>query len=223
MDVNKGLFEKDALSAMTQMLDTKDYYVKIKVNAIILNIIKAGVFDLKDGQQHPYLQTLTNNGIIAQLFETIDMKDILKQTALYLSYLYKAAPIPIEYRRKIIMKLKSLNNKYYDSLAMLAECPGTDMNKNKVANAVKDKVQKYSDEKYMDQSRYWKDQDNKYKEEIKSKAKQVLAMIMQINNGKNSDQIARENSSSQQQLASSSSLQTYTPISNDPLLTKDQG
>ncbi|KAA6382918.1 MAG: hypothetical protein EZS28_021554 [Streblomastix strix] len=172
------------------MLDTKDYYVKFKINAIILNIIKAGLTGLKEGQQHPYLQILTNNGIVTQLFGTIDFDNILKQTALFLSYLYKATPIPTEYRRKIIKILKSLNIEYYDSLAMLAECPenhdtilednfyewvfqyeyfplpylhitllilklGSGTNKNKVANSVIDKVKKYSDDKYMDQSSYW--------------------------------------------------------------------
>ncbi|KAA6400913.1 MAG: hypothetical protein EZS28_003557, partial [Streblomastix strix] len=108
---------------MAKILDSEYEDVREKAIKIISDIIEAGKEGLKDGQQHPYRQQLSDDGTIAKLISIfVDKKNHnieynLRKT---LIYLFKAFPLPSEIRVDLIEYLKVVND--FNDLALLAEC-----------------------------------------------------------------------------------------------------
>ncbi|KAA6365743.1 MAG: hypothetical protein EZS28_038730 [Streblomastix strix] len=109
---------------MNKLIDSKDQEVINDVVWIIYWIIKAENKELKEGQQHPSNQILTNDGTVANLIRIIQDKDkenIHHDIALIFSYIFKTLPLPEDIKKQVLQQLKYHDD--FDEIAYLAECP----------------------------------------------------------------------------------------------------
>ncbi|KAA6372634.1 MAG: hypothetical protein EZS28_031838 [Streblomastix strix] len=192
------------IQTLIPVLKNKDEDLQSKILWAIIYIIRVRIREIKEGEQHPFLTPLTNDGTISQLIQII--KDGDEQPAQILAYLYKALALPFEIEKVVIEKLKRFPSNF-EELALLAECKdnhnqilakefenqlfeyesdslsslrlilnilkfGTNENKIKISNAIKDKVEKLAfqnDKNKIEEEEEYLDKEEK--EEIKLKAK----------------------------------------------------
>ncbi|KAA6375850.1 MAG: hypothetical protein EZS28_028622 [Streblomastix strix] len=116
-------------------------------------MIESGAKGLGEGQQHPFLQPLSNDGTVVNLIQLLKVRNKSNENELslhekfgiiskILANLFKATQIPSEIGLDAINILK--RNHDYTELVYLAENKvlilGSEQNKRKVAVAIKDKV-----------------------------------------------------------------------------------
>ncbi|KAA6358149.1 MAG: hypothetical protein EZS28_046325 [Streblomastix strix] len=107
---------------MIKILESEGYIILLKSAEIIINIIKAGLIELNEGQQHPYLQQLIDDGSVTKLVELFKLKKLDMahfKIAQMLSMIYKSRPLQLEIGENVIDQLKVHND--YKGLEFLAE------------------------------------------------------------------------------------------------------
>ncbi|KAA6395135.1 MAG: hypothetical protein EZS28_009338 [Streblomastix strix] len=125
VEQKRGLFVQGVIQSIIKILQSEDRLVRKKGSVIILNIIKLGVLGLKEQEQHPFLNSLTNDGTISEIIELFNdnnKKDIHGWIAHSLARLFKAQPLPNKINKKVILVIKDVQD--FDGLALLAECKG---------------------------------------------------------------------------------------------------
>ncbi|KAA6392428.1 MAG: hypothetical protein EZS28_012044 [Streblomastix strix] len=124
INIKKKLYFKRIIQQLIPIPESNDGDVRIMAIEIISNIIKAGLDGLKEGQQHPYRQQLTDDGTTPKLFVVFIKEKFenirIKITHIF-SYLYKAFPLPNEVRQDVIENMNKDEN--LKEVAFLAECP----------------------------------------------------------------------------------------------------
>ncbi|KAA6401177.1 MAG: hypothetical protein EZS28_003295 [Streblomastix strix] len=117
------LFEKGVIQTIVN-LDFKDKECSLEYFKIESSIIEAENQRLKDGEQHPYMKQLSEDGTLTKILQAfINEKNEDKQRILMnsLGSLYKAAPLPIDTQKLIIDFLRK--EKKFEIMSYLAECP----------------------------------------------------------------------------------------------------
>ncbi|KAA6394038.1 MAG: hypothetical protein EZS28_010436 [Streblomastix strix] len=119
------IVQSGAVQVVKEESDFLNQYVDLreKILDILGTIIKPATDNLQEGQQHPYLKPLTDDGTIKQLSKIIDnddYQDHFCKIAEIFAQLFKAAPLPAEIKEKVVCKVEY--NFKYDELCLLAEC-----------------------------------------------------------------------------------------------------
>ncbi|KAA6381912.1 MAG: hypothetical protein EZS28_022562 [Streblomastix strix] len=218
----KNLFNKGVVQSMIQFLSCLDIDVREEANKIIMNVIKAGLIDLKPQEKHPFLNKLTEDGTVSKLIQLIqdqELEMIHRKIAEIFANLFKASKLPDEIIGVVFLELKrqpidineiSLLVECSDNINAIFDCEiekelfkraprhdytlqylhlaqsilhnGSIQNKTKLSHAVKDKVERLTDNKYIDKLNSgeiftW---NQSKKEEIKQNAQQLLSLINQL-------------------------------------------
>ncbi|KAA6404309.1 MAG: hypothetical protein EZS28_000171 [Streblomastix strix] len=106
------------------MIDSKDKDIRKSVIYIISHIIGADFKLLKEGQQHPLRQQLTNDGTIAkmiQLYKDKENKNIDFKISEIIAHILKASELNADSNVEIIQLFKEKTR--FDELALIAENP----------------------------------------------------------------------------------------------------
>ncbi|KAA6399517.1 MAG: hypothetical protein EZS28_004961 [Streblomastix strix] len=115
------LFNKGVIQIMNKMIDTTDQKVQYQSKEIIMHIVTSTVYELKEGQQHPYLKLLSDEGIVNKLIHLYREDNTDNFIEYTFGSLFKASPIPPDIGNSIVQRIKKNND--VDDLIYLAECP----------------------------------------------------------------------------------------------------
>ncbi|KAA6392910.1 MAG: hypothetical protein EZS28_011565 [Streblomastix strix] len=112
---------------MLKIIDSEDFEIIYSAIEIIANIIKIALNGLKEGEQHPYLIQLSEDGTVSkliQIFKNEDYVSIEEDFAEIFAFLYKNTPLPKEIQEKVVKVLKTSQfGPQIDNLCLLSECP----------------------------------------------------------------------------------------------------
>ncbi|KAA6383103.1 MAG: putative kinase domain protein, partial [Streblomastix strix] len=143
----KLLFSKGVIQLMAQIQDSDEKDTRGKACEIISEIIEAGINGLKEGEQHPFLKPLIDDGTVNKLiqalgnqnngltgdktvisisslyeYKTGTLDDVTAIIATFLAKLYKASPLPLNIKQEIIHELIYGKVIKYNELLLLTEC-----------------------------------------------------------------------------------------------------
>ncbi|KAA6357734.1 MAG: hypothetical protein EZS28_046739, partial [Streblomastix strix] len=212
----KKLFSKGIVQIMIKILDSDIFDIRIMAIVIISHIMEAGIFGLKEGDQHPYLQQLVTDGSVARLIQIQQSKEreeIQEYIAEIFAFLFKSFPLPELIRKDVIEQLK--DQSHFNGITLLAECPDNHtaileddfasclfieewmslgylhltllflharhyLNSKKIVFAVRDRIERLTQDEYVDYIGRDHDWDDLKKTELKSKAKEAFDLINEV-------------------------------------------
>lgn len=108
-------------------MECDDEDVRMKTIVIAMSIIRSEVSSLKEGEKHPYLNKLLEDGTIEKiikLFRDKSKENIHENIAVTVAFLFKATKMKDDYRKEVIDMLKIMWCLYIEVIKLLAECEG---------------------------------------------------------------------------------------------------
>ncbi|KAA6394807.1 MAG: hypothetical protein EZS28_009664 [Streblomastix strix] len=106
-------------------MECDDEDVRMKTIVIAMSIIRSEVSSLKEGEKHPYLNKLLEDGTIEKiikLFRDKSKENIHENIAVTVAFLFKATKMKDDYRKEVIDMLKIMWCLYIEVIKLLAEC-----------------------------------------------------------------------------------------------------